>query len=51
MKIELSEKEISLIVGALSVFKFEAHGLLGFEKQEKEISELQEKLQKNTADA
>ena len=46
MKIELSEKEISLILGALSIAKFEGRGLDRFEEQEKEISELQRKLQK-----
>jgi len=46
MKIELSDKELSLILGALSIAKYEGRGLEGFEEQEKEISDLQKKLQK-----
>ena len=43
--IKLSEKEISLILGALSIAKFEGRGLDGFEEVEKSILELQKKLQ------
>lgn len=46
MKIELSDKELSLILGALSIAKYEGRGLPDFEEQEKEISALQKKLQK-----
>ncbi len=43
--IQLSEKEVSLILGALAVLKFEGRGLDNFEQTEKSISELQKKLQ------